>query len=1268
MKKRIASAMLALCLVLALLPVHVQAYTVASGKCGTNLTWELDNNGVLTIKGTGEMINFSSESDAPWYNKRDSITSVVISSGVTSIGNKAFYGYKNLTTATFPLTLTKIGYNAFSNSPRTIFINYPGSMKQWRKVNVPMAFLYTIKVNKFDLELSANPMNWGTVSGGGVYALNSYVTIRATANEGYRFTGWTDGSSLINNSSSYTFILDRDRTLTANFETIFYIVRFYDRDTTGSSTSMRTGTDGRLPSLPTVTRQCHTFEGWYITGEEDPISTDTVFTRDIGVTARWTEHHTPETLERREPTCTKTGLTEGSKCSVCNTILKAQEEIPLAGHTEEIVYGKAATCKETGLTNGIRCSVCHTITKAQEEIPLTPHSPQTLVRVEPTCTATGLTEGSKCSVCNMTLKVQEKIPLADHTEETIVGKAATCAETGLTDGIKCSVCNEIIKPQIPIPVTEHNWTIQNEQVTVNPTCTTKGEKTYTKMCTGCGQTKTETEELSEVEHTWVEETIIDFRPTCVLSGTKHIERTCSVCNECQKLPSEPMPATGEHVEEEIPGKPATCTEAGYKDYSICRFCYAFIKEREDIEPLTHDWGAESETVTKPATCTETGIIAYTKTCQRLGCDAEDTRYVTISAAPHTEVEIAAVDATCTAPGWTAGVECSVCKNVLKEPERVEMAPHRWGPEQEEETKPATCTEEGIKTYKKICAVCKKEESRTEPFGPNGHTVVYLSEVPATCTKDGKTAGEECSVCHKVLKEQKPIPAAHTNLVPVSGRPADCTHWGQTEGVRCDNCGVFTKPQEDIPPLEHAWTISGGTETITKNPTCTEAGEKTITGGSTCSRCNAETTDEQTVEIPPLTHQWGEAAEEVIKPPTCKEKGIKTITRLCTRDGCQEKDEKTEELDLLAHTWGEWKTVQEPTATEAGMKERDCAVCGDKDTEEIAATGTTPGGEDNKPEEKPGGEDNKPEEKPGGEDNKPEEKPGGEDSKPEEKPGGEDSKPEEKPGDEDNKPVTPPGPVRYRIYTPGSISGGSYDVSHSSAVQGARITVEVSPRRNYELEWLAVTNLTTGQELHLTQRGSDEYTFVMPASSVELDISYDSGRYIVYEEPQLKTGPNAWYYRDRHIYHVENGLVPDGTHITRDMLISVLYNMTSPAVISNSIGCETNDSQVWATDNGIVPDIYASGLWGFDKILSREQAAMLIFRYAGYRGCGTAQRQTITRYSDYSRLRPDARAAMSWAVATGLMPGTSASTLAPQDSITCGQMGELLFKFEATILR
>ena len=77
------------------------------------LTWELNDNGVLTILGTGDLAP-SSPSSLPWYSSRSSITTVVIGAGVTSIGTYAFYNCNNLREITIPSKVTSIGNNAFS--------------------------------------------------------------------------------------------------------------------------------------------------------------------------------------------------------------------------------------------------------------------------------------------------------------------------------------------------------------------------------------------------------------------------------------------------------------------------------------------------------------------------------------------------------------------------------------------------------------------------------------------------------------------------------------------------------------------------------------------------------------------------------------------------------------------------------------------------------------------------------------------------------------------------------------------------------------------------------------------------------------------------------------------------------------------------------------------------------------------------------------------------------------------------------------------------
>lgn len=100
--------------------------------------------------------------------------------------------------------------------------------------------------------------------------------------------------------------------------------------------------------------------------------------------------HTPETVPGKAATCTETGLTEGSKCSVCGIILTAQSAIPAKGHSP----GKAATC-----TTAQRCIVCGETLQEQEAIPALGHDfGEWTVTQEPTHSAEGK-EQRICSRC-----------------------------------------------------------------------------------------------------------------------------------------------------------------------------------------------------------------------------------------------------------------------------------------------------------------------------------------------------------------------------------------------------------------------------------------------------------------------------------------------------------------------------------------------------------------------------------------------------------------------------------------------------------------------------------------------------------------------------------------------------------------------------------------------------------------------------------------------------------------------------------------------------
>ncbi|HAG04854.1 MAG TPA: hypothetical protein DCG28_05365 [Lachnospiraceae bacterium] len=101
----------------------VRVYAETNGNCGAdnkdNVTYTLDDNGVLTLTGTGDMAEYGDGFAVPWGKDIPSwlsIKQVIINDGITSISPYAFYGCSNVSQIIIPPSVTKIGNNAFTNA------------------------------------------------------------------------------------------------------------------------------------------------------------------------------------------------------------------------------------------------------------------------------------------------------------------------------------------------------------------------------------------------------------------------------------------------------------------------------------------------------------------------------------------------------------------------------------------------------------------------------------------------------------------------------------------------------------------------------------------------------------------------------------------------------------------------------------------------------------------------------------------------------------------------------------------------------------------------------------------------------------------------------------------------------------------------------------------------------------------------------------------------------------------------------------------------
>lgn len=264
-----------------------------------------------------------------------------------------------------------------------------------------------------------------------------------------------------------------------------------------------------------------------------------------------------------------------------------------------------------------------------------------------------------------------------------------------------------------------------------------------------------------------------------------------------------------------------------------------------------------------------------------------------------------------------------------------------------------------------------------------------------------------------------------------------------------------------------------------------------------------------------------------------------------------------------------------------------------------------------------------------------------------------------------------------------IDHGSIRVSPSRASCGDIVTITVDPDADYELGTLFIRD-SSGNRIDVERQSDTRYTFEMPSSHVTVEATFVEISEEPIPEPTVlpfaDVPASAWYY-DAVRFVYERGMMagtgnnqfsPNVT-TTRAMIVTILYRLENQPAAGSSNFTDVPADQwytnavAWAAANGIVGG-YGDGRFAPNDIITREQMAAILYRYAQYKGYDVGNTGDLSRYVDASQVSGWALVAIGWANAQGLITGNTATTLNPNGYATRAEGATILMRFVENVPR
>ena len=271
-----------------------------------------------------------------------------------------------------------------------------------------------------------------------------------------------------------------------------------------------------------------------------------------------------------------------------------------------------------------------------------------------------------------------------------------------------------------------------------------------------------------------------------------------------------------------------------------------------------------------------------------------------------------------------------------------------------------------------------------------------------------------------------------------------------------------------------------------------------------------------------------------------------------------------------------------------------------------------------------------------------------------------------------RPDVPPANPNYRI-TVEATQGGTVTADPTAAKAGTTVTLTPVPDRGYQVGTVAVTD-RFGEAVAVTEQAGGTYTFTMPNGQVTVTVTFAEAPLPF---PDVTEGD--WFYDAvRCAYEnslmdgVGDNLFAPNSETTRAQLVTILYRLAGepePGGDSGfadvAAGTWYTDAVAWAAENGIVNGTTDTTFAPGDDI-TREQLAVILYRYAACQGYDVSQRADLSGFGDAESISGYAQEALSWAHAQGLVLGFEDGSLRPQGTASRAQIAAVLMRFLAAV--